>query len=124
MAGKCARTGKFHRARAGDGGVRYVAAGRLAGVAGGAALAGRDARGKVSREREGIEEAADSGRGGADGRELCGSGGDSGSASELPAPADSESGAERRNTGSVATAREKIGRRGVGELHPRYADNP
>jgi transcriptional regulator with GAF, ATPase, and Fis domain len=63
MAGQRARTGKRHRARAGDGIVRHGVAGGSAGIAAGTGIPGGDARRQVSRQPEGTEEAVDYRRG-------------------------------------------------------------
>ena len=81
LAGQRAGTGKRDRARTGAGVLGCDSARGSAGIAAGAASAAGDVRGEISRGGEGIEEATDSGRRGADARQLRRCGAHSGRAS-------------------------------------------
>src|ERR1700676_5427057 len=102
MAGQRARTRKRHRAGAGNGIVGRGSAGELAGIAARAGIAGRDARGKVSCQREGIEKTIDSRRSRADAGKLRRGCRNFRRTSELSAPADPEPGVEGKSAESAA----------------------
>ena len=94
----------------------HGAARRFAGITAGTIASRRDSGREISRGRKGIEEAIDSGCGGTDAGKLRGGGRDSGSASKLPSPADSEFGNEGRVESGTAWAGKYLGRSGVIDL--------